>query len=297
MIKSELIYYLHAIEKHQSLTLAAENLFMTQPALSIAIKNFEKKLGFTLITKVHNRLQLTPEAEKILSLSKPVLQGLNEIELFINSQIKEGVHLAFPHYTSHVTIPHIITNALKETNINIDFLYYASDEELIKNVLESLHCVGILFLQDSSKIDALPNFNKICCEQMYLLCNKNTKFFSSNQTAVTLDELANVPLVTMNGGETINYVIKYLNSKNKLNIFKQVNNTPLMYSYVYNDQAVGACMGFNKEIIATNTQGNLRFIKITDIPPTYCCMFSSPDLSSETCKKIGDLIRVTLSQR
>lgn len=296
MIKSELIYYLHAISKYQSLTIAAENLYMTQPALSIAIKNLEKKMGFALVTKSHNRIQLTTEAEKILSLSQPVLRGLNEIEVFINDQITEEVHCVFPQYTSHVMIPHIITNSLEATNLNIDFLYCSSDTELMEIVSRNTHCVGIVFVQDIQKINTFPNFNKICSEQFYLLCNKNTKFFSSNRTTISLDELSNIPLVTMPGGETMNYLTNYLESKKQLNIFKQVNNINIMYSYVYNDQAVGICLGFNKEIIETNTQGNFRFIKITDIPITHCCLFSSPDLSSETCQKLSNLIHISLLQ-
>lgn len=297
MVKSELIYYLHAISKYQSLTMAAENLYMTQPALSIAIKNFEKKLGFALVTKSHNRIQLTAEAEKILSLSQPVLQGLNEIELFINSQIKEEkIYLVFSEYSSHVMIPHIITNSLEAASLNIDFFYRTSDNEVIETVLKNTHCVGFIFVQDTEQIRKIPNFSKICSDQLYILCNHKTKFFSDNRTAITLDELANIPLVTMNGGETMHYLTNYLESKSQLNIFKQVNNTPLMYSYVYNDQAVGACLGFSKEIIEQNTQGNLRFIKITDIPSTHCCIFSSPDLSSETCNKLSNLIRISLAQ-
>ena len=49
MLKSEPLYYLCEVGKHQSLTIAAEKLHVTQPTLSIAIKNLENELDLKLI--------------------------------------------------------------------------------------------------------------------------------------------------------------------------------------------------------------------------------------------------------
>ena len=59
MIKSELLYYLSAIHKFQSISLAADNLFMTNAALSAAIKRFEKELDLTLTYYENGKIKLT----------------------------------------------------------------------------------------------------------------------------------------------------------------------------------------------------------------------------------------------
>lgn len=84
MIKAELIYYLDALDKYQSLTLAAENLHMTVPALSIAIKRFEKEYGFQIFYKEGNKISLMEKAREIIALAQPAIKSLNEIEQHIN---------------------------------------------------------------------------------------------------------------------------------------------------------------------------------------------------------------------
>lgn len=48
-------------------TRAAENLNMTQPAVSLAIKELEKYYGIVLFDRIGRRLQITPGREKIFS--------------------------------------------------------------------------------------------------------------------------------------------------------------------------------------------------------------------------------------
>ena len=49
IIRLEQLQYLLEISKSRSLTTAAEHLYMTQPALSRAIKALEDELGITLL--------------------------------------------------------------------------------------------------------------------------------------------------------------------------------------------------------------------------------------------------------
>lgn len=64
MLKSDPLYYLIEVGQYQSLTVAAEKLHVTQPALSLAIKNLENELNLKLLDRAYNGVTLTPEGKK-----------------------------------------------------------------------------------------------------------------------------------------------------------------------------------------------------------------------------------------
>ena len=51
--------YIYQVYRDQSFSKAAENLFMTQPALSLAIRRVEDRLGAELFDRSRRPLRLT----------------------------------------------------------------------------------------------------------------------------------------------------------------------------------------------------------------------------------------------
>lgn len=300
MIKSELIYYLHAIATHNSLTLAAKNLYMTQPALSIAIKNFEKKLGFLLIKKENNRAILTDDAKNILKLGIPVLKGLNEIELYINNYTSDStdelIKIVFSNAISSVLGPRIISNLnhFYAAHLPVLFASYASNAEVIDTVLNSSNNIGLLYLQNSDDdFYDLPNFKKIYADKLYLRVNKNTKFFASTTSAITTAEIRNTPLILMHG-YAVDSLLSKIKKYNSPNILSYAPNNAVVDSYIHTDLACGVALGFNRSIISEQNGDAIRFIEILDADTTFFVIFSSPDVSPEKCKKIENILRVSL---
>lgn len=60
----QLRYFICLVDKH-SFTEAAKECFITQPALSMQIKNLEKELDVTLINRIGRSFEVTP-AGKLL---------------------------------------------------------------------------------------------------------------------------------------------------------------------------------------------------------------------------------------
>ena len=61
MVTFRMIEYLIALSEEGSFSLAAERLYISQPALSQAVRRMEQELGVTLLEKGTHRLRLTPE--------------------------------------------------------------------------------------------------------------------------------------------------------------------------------------------------------------------------------------------
>lgn len=72
------LYYYRMLGRVGSFSKAAEKLFITQPALSIAIKNLEKELGCTLIERKRNTIEFTETGKTVYVSVSQALQILDD---------------------------------------------------------------------------------------------------------------------------------------------------------------------------------------------------------------------------
>ena len=68
------------VAKHKSLTKAAEELYITQPSVSMAISKLEKQLGSKLFTRSAKRVTLTREGEVMYSYLKQAMNLIDAAE-------------------------------------------------------------------------------------------------------------------------------------------------------------------------------------------------------------------------
>jgi DNA-binding transcriptional LysR family regulator len=73
-----------AVAEHKSVTRAAEEVHLTQPAVSIQIKRLEGKVGMPLIEHIGKELHLTVAGEEVFEASKDVLERLSDLETSLN---------------------------------------------------------------------------------------------------------------------------------------------------------------------------------------------------------------------
>jgi DNA-binding transcriptional LysR family regulator len=74
---------------HKSFTQAAKNLYLTQPAVSMQIKQLEEVVGIELLVKRGRKIALTDAGQEMLLLSRNVLQQIEETEHRLE-QISQG---------------------------------------------------------------------------------------------------------------------------------------------------------------------------------------------------------------
>ncbi len=66
--------------RHQNITRAAEEMYMTQPALSIQLKNFQKQFDIPLIEKTGKKIQLTDFGKSIAQIAENILSEAEELK-------------------------------------------------------------------------------------------------------------------------------------------------------------------------------------------------------------------------
>lgn len=81
MVNLDLYRVFYTVANSGSLTKAAEELFISQPAVSHSIKQLENQLGVTLFTRTHRGMVLTDDAGKtIFAKVESAIRLLEEAE-------------------------------------------------------------------------------------------------------------------------------------------------------------------------------------------------------------------------
>jgi len=73
-----------AVARHLNYTRAAEELFLTQPAVSMQVKQLESALGVALFEQLGKRIHLTEAGKEALAYSRTITQQLDELEGVLN---------------------------------------------------------------------------------------------------------------------------------------------------------------------------------------------------------------------
>jgi DNA-binding transcriptional LysR family regulator len=69
-----------SVARHLSYSRAAEELYLTQPAVSLQVKTLEEHAGLALFEQLGKKIYLTPAGLKLLQFSREVIQRFQEVE-------------------------------------------------------------------------------------------------------------------------------------------------------------------------------------------------------------------------
>lgn len=73
------LFYLVEVGKTHSISQAADNLFITQPTLSIAISNLEKELGCTLLNRTKSGVYPTEAGKRAICIASEITAKIEEL--------------------------------------------------------------------------------------------------------------------------------------------------------------------------------------------------------------------------
>jgi DNA-binding transcriptional LysR family regulator len=73
-----------SVARHLNYTRAAEELFLTQPAVSMQVKQLEESLGVALFEQLGKRIHLTGAGREVLAYARAITQQLDELESVLN---------------------------------------------------------------------------------------------------------------------------------------------------------------------------------------------------------------------
>ncbi len=106
-----------AITQNNTLTAAAETLFLSKAAVSMALGELEKQIGHALFDRVNNRLILNQEGQKLLPLADELLQRSDDIRhLFDEQQGLSGqLHVGASDTIGNQVAPYLLSDFRRQT--------------------------------------------------------------------------------------------------------------------------------------------------------------------------------------
>ena len=114
------LQYIVAVAQERHFGRAAERAFVTQPALSLAIKKLEEELGATIFERRRNRIELTAIGEQIVHQAQRVLEEADQIKILaaegkdqLNGPLRFGIIATVGPYILPDLVPLLSARAPK----------------------------------------------------------------------------------------------------------------------------------------------------------------------------------------
>ena len=205
MTLNQLRYFCTASRCH-SITKAAEELYVTQPTVSVAIRDLEIEFGISLFYRKGNQLILTQEGEAFYEKATYILQYCNELQADYSSmsRVKPPLRIGIPPMLSTVFFPELLTA-------------FHQDHPEIAVVLEEYGSVRACDLVQNDTLDlALVNMEQynidkfhnvvLANDQVVFCVNKDHRL--ADKEIVTTKEMSKELLIFFNADSVQNQLLK-----------------------------------------------------------------------------------------
>lgn len=205
MTLNQLRYFCTASRCH-SITKAAEELYVTQPTVSVAIRDLEIEFGISLFYRRGNQLILTQEGEAFYEKATYILQYCNELQADYSSmsRVKPPLRIGIPPMLSTVFFPELLTAFHQDhPEIAVMLEEYGSVRacDLVQNDTLDLALVNM----EQYNIDKFHNV-VLANDQVVFCVNKDHRL--ADKEIVTTKEMSKELLIFFNADSVQNQLLK-----------------------------------------------------------------------------------------
>jgi len=182
-----------AVCRRQSITAAAEELSMTQPAVSIAVRELESFYGARLFDRMNRRIYLTAAGETLRQYADTVLAEFDEAEKVLRGGVSSPCRFGVNVSVGETALPGVLLRLRAELPEPGPEVFVGNTKAIERKLEEN----GIDFAvldspSDRPGLAAVP----LCTEDMAVVCAPDFPM----PPCVTLAEAAAAPLLLREGG-------------------------------------------------------------------------------------------------
>ena len=204
MTLNQLRYFCTAARCH-SITQAAKLMFVTQPAVSSAIRELEKEFSVSLFSYTNNRLELTVEGEQLFERAASLLDASDELQLQFQeaSRRKPTVRLGTPPNLSAVFFPELLDSFRAEhPEIFLELSEYGSMRacDMVQNERLDLGLVNM----ELYTVDKFSNL-VLATDRLLFCVAENHRF--ANEEVLDLRRLDHEPVILFNRDSVQNQIL------------------------------------------------------------------------------------------
>lgn len=271
--------YIYTVYQCGSFSKAAEELYLTQPALSISVQKVEREIGMPLFNRDKKPLELTEAGEVYIQKIEQIEHLEEELSMQLNdlTDLKTGhLRIGGTHYFNAYILPPVIAAYKKKfPGINLQ-LTEAGSWELINMLKENRIDLTFNCTPDpSDKLRRTPSFQDtiLLAVPAHFPVNQMLNVFSLSSQDVLARKFEDpaCPSITLKGfGDTPFILLTSGNNlrKRSMTFFEEAGITPnitmevsqLVTSFHLSRSGIGAA--FISDWMLTNTHPEMSYYKI-----------------------------------
>lgn len=261
-------YTLHQLEvflkttELQSVTKASEALYLTQPAVSIQLKNFQEQFKIPLFEIVGRRIYITEFGNEVAEAAKKILEEVKDINykaLTYQGQLAGKLKIAIVSTAKYV-MPYFISDFINE-NRGVDLIMDVTNKSSVIKALENNEV-------DFAMVSTIPkklkiNSIELMKNELYMVGGKDYKLKGKY---LSKSEFQKLPLIYREQGSATRLAMEKLIESKKISTYKTMELT----SNEALKQAVISGLGFSimpligiKNSIANN---DVQIIPVKGLP-------------------------------
>lgn len=296
MLQTTFLYYLIQISHCQSLSIAAEKLHVSQPALSASIKKLEEQLGVKLLNRTYKGVSLTNEGKNVVELAEKAFDYIQQIETTYTRPNNteqytfKDLHIyCNPAYSPVMMSALISSDTSEHDTIQIYDLSPDTDiNQLLRDDPRNI-VLGIVSDTHSTPKDIISA--KLTTSQAYVMCSKNFPYIDPIKTTISFKELLPIPLSILDHSFDFQRIlldsIRKYGSPN-IKIISPNSNT--VTSAVHN----GIAAGFSNKFFEQSSNKNLRYLPIRNAPKFHLSLIAHRDTDKDMLSDLTEVLKQKL---
>jgi Transcriptional regulator len=178
--------YVVAIANTGTFREASEQLFVSQPSLSVSIKDLENNLGFLIFERTSSGVLLTPQGERFYEQAQEILRDFENFESrYTEKEEIKNFSVASQHYD--FLAPAGVDFVKKNQEIKNFRIFESTTFNILKEVADGHSEIGIAYLNKSNRTGIMRMLNKLELEEIELL-RFDTHIYVSKSHPLALKE-------------------------------------------------------------------------------------------------------------
>lgn len=284
--------YFCAVCTYQSISEAAEHLHISQPSLSVAIKELETEYGVLLFKRHYRGVSLTEAGEQLYEMSSHLLKEFKNLEqkIYDIGKKRKVLEVGIPPMIGSLFLPRIYKEFLKD---NEDITLQVS-EGGTKKILKALKDDGLDMVLIPHTKPLEKELEAMEISRFEVVCGMAVEN-APEKKEISLSELAGKPLVLLNNS--------FFQTEEILRRFSQEGVTPQVIlqteqlSTLQNIIKSGEAAGFLFRELIENQEGIQAVPLVPPIFVTVSLVFKKDSYVSESMESFRTFIKKTFSQK
>lgn len=232
--------FIVALEACGSLSKVAEQLFISQPSISKAIKELEDEIGYAVLRRTKTGVEFTEAGTQVLQLAKEIIERVEKIknlQMKVDESICGKISLGATRFWG-VDIFSLVVMGLKEQYPNVAVQFHEDfSDKIIADVQTGCLDLGIFMMYSTDQEETLKNitdnglvYQRLFTDQVKLYANAQHRLHEKRE--VYMKDIVQYPYVTGGNATVARYIKQFLQSYGYQQEVEIISNQQMRLRYM-----------------------------------------------------------------